>query len=150
MWRPSIIRPWRDRSRGEDALCVERLLPTGPGSGMCMSKWSQAWTLRTWPPPFVPIRCFSATRRWSLPVNSVAALEQGRRGVDLERRERARPARHQRLFIEARFDEAMMTAMNHGGGCAGIAELSPGAHALLDVPLSALWGPGVGRNGPGL
>lgn len=74
------------------------------------------------------------------PVDSVAALEQEGRGIVLERRSGPASKGHQRLFIEARFDEAMMTARIMVAAARALPRLSPGAHALLDVPLSALWG----------
>ena len=90
---------------------------------MCMSKWSQAWTLRTWPPPFVPIRCFSATRRWSLPVDSVAALEQEGRGIVLERRSGPAGGGASAAVHRSASDEAMMTARIMAWRLRGIAEV---------------------------
>ncbi len=74
------------------------------------------------------------------PVDSVAALEQESRGVVLERRSGPGSAGHQRLLFEARFDDAMMTARIMVAAARALPSLSPGAHALLDLPLGALWG----------
>lgn len=74
------------------------------------------------------------------PVDSVAALEQEGRGVVLERRSGPGSKGHQRLLFEARFDEAIMTARLMVAAARALPGLSSGAHALLDLPLSALWG----------
>lgn len=74
------------------------------------------------------------------PVDSVAALEQEGRGVVLERRSGPGSKGHQRLLFEARFDDAMMTARLMVAAARALPGLSPGAHALVDVPLGALWG----------
>ena len=74
------------------------------------------------------------------PVESIAALEQEGRGVVLERRSGLGSQGHQRLLFEARFDDAMMTARTMVAAARALPGLSPGAHALLDLPLSALWG----------
>jgi len=74
------------------------------------------------------------------PVDSVAALEQEGRGVVLERRSGPGSKGHQRLLFEARFDDAMMTARLMVAAARALPSLSPGAHALLDLPMSALWG----------
>lgn len=74
------------------------------------------------------------------PVDSVAALEQEGRGVVLERRSGPGSKGHQRLLFEARFDDAMMTARLMVAAARALPSLSPGAHALVDVPLGALWG----------
>ena len=74
------------------------------------------------------------------PVDSVAALEQEGRGVALERRSAPGRAGHQRFLFEARFDEAILTAHMMLAAARALPGLSPGAHSLLDLPLSALWG----------
>ncbi len=74
------------------------------------------------------------------PVDSVAAFEQEGRGVVLERRSGPGSKAHQRLLFEARCDDAMMTARLMVAAARALPGLSPGAHALLDLPLSALWG----------
>ncbi len=74
------------------------------------------------------------------PVDSVAALEQEGRGVVLERRSGPGSRGHQRLLFEARFDDVLMTARIMVAAARALPSLSPGAHALLDLPLGTLWG----------
>lgn len=75
-----------------------------------------------------------------LPVESVAALEQEGRGVALERRSAPGSAGHQRFLLEARFDESLLTAQMMLAASRALPRLGPGAHSLLDLPVSALWG----------
>lgn len=75
-----------------------------------------------------------------LPVESVAALEQEGRGVALERRSAPGSAGHQRFLLEARFDESLLTAQMMLAAARALPRLDSGAHSLLDLPLSALWG----------
>jgi len=74
------------------------------------------------------------------PVESIAALEQEGRGVLLERR--GAPARlgHQQFLLEARFDESLLTAHMMLSAARALPQLKPGAHSLLDLRLTALWG----------
>jgi len=74
------------------------------------------------------------------PVESVAALEREGRGVALERRGAPGPLGHQQFLLEARFDESIVTAHMMLSAARALPVLKPGAHALLDVPLTALWG----------
>jgi diaminopimelate dehydrogenase len=74
------------------------------------------------------------------PVESVAALEQEGRGIVLERRGAPGRAGPQRLLLEARFDESVLTARMMLAAARALPGLSPGAHSLLDLPVHALWG----------
>ncbi|MEK6804927.1 MAG: NAD(P)-binding domain-containing protein [Nitrospirota bacterium] len=74
------------------------------------------------------------------PVNSMAALEQEGRGIVLERRSAPGRSGYQRFLLEARFDESLLTAHMMLAAARALPGLSPGAHSLLDLPLSALWG----------
>lgn len=74
------------------------------------------------------------------PVESVAALEQEGRGIVLERRSAPGRSGYQRFLLEARFDESLLTAHMMLTAVRALPGLSPGAHSLLDLPLSALWG----------
>ncbi|ULA67019.1 MAG: Meso-diaminopimelate D-dehydrogenase [Nitrospira sp.] len=74
------------------------------------------------------------------PVESVAALEQEGRGIVLERRSAPGRSGSQRFLLEARFDEAVLTAQMMVAAARALPRLSPGAHSLLDLPMSALWG----------
>jgi hypothetical protein len=47
---------------------------------------------------------------------------------------------HQHLLMEARFDVGALTAQVMLASARALALLRPGAHSLLDVPLSFLWG----------
>ncbi len=74
------------------------------------------------------------------PVDSVEALEQDGCGVALERQSAPGRAGHQRFLFEARFDETILTARMMLAAVRALSALGPGAHSLLDLPLSALWG----------
>ena len=74
------------------------------------------------------------------PVDSIAALEQEGRGIVLERRSAPGRSEHQRFLFEARFDESILTAHMMVAAARALPGLSPGAHSLLDLPVSALWG----------
>jgi len=73
------------------------------------------------------------------PVESVAALEQGR-GLVLERRSAPGSVAHQRLLFEARFDEVWTTAWMMLAAARALPGLRPGAYTLLDLPVRDLWG----------
>jgi diaminopimelate dehydrogenase len=74
------------------------------------------------------------------PVESIAALEQEARGVLLERRGTQGRLGHQQFLLEARFDESLLTAQMMLAATRALPQLKPGAHSLLDLRLSALWG----------
>ena len=74
------------------------------------------------------------------PVENIAALEQEGRGVLLERRGAPGRLGHQQLLLEARFDESVLTAHMMLAAARSLPQLKPGAHSLLDLPLSSLWG----------
>jgi diaminopimelate dehydrogenase len=74
------------------------------------------------------------------PVESIAALEQEGRGVLLERRGAPGRLGHQQFLLEARFDESLLTAHMMLTAARALPQLKPGAHSLLDLRLSALWG----------
>jgi diaminopimelate dehydrogenase len=74
------------------------------------------------------------------PVENVAALEQEGRGIVLERRSAPGSSGSQRFLLEARFDESLLTAQTMLAAARALPRLDPGAHSLLDLPLSALWG----------
>jgi diaminopimelate dehydrogenase len=74
------------------------------------------------------------------PVESIAALEQEARGVLLERRGTQGRLGHQQFLLEARFDESLLTAHMMLAAARALPQLKPGAHSLLDLRLSALWG----------
>jgi diaminopimelate dehydrogenase len=74
------------------------------------------------------------------PVASIAALEQEGRGVLLERRGAPGRLGHQQFLLEARFDESQLTGHMMLAAARALPQLTPGAHSLLDLRLSALWG----------
>ncbi|MBU6431924.1 MAG: diaminopimelate dehydrogenase [Nitrospirae bacterium] len=74
------------------------------------------------------------------PVESIAALEQEGRGVLLERRGAPGRLGHQQFLLEARFDESLLTAHMMLAAARALPQLKPGAHSLLDLQLSSLWG----------
>ncbi len=74
------------------------------------------------------------------PVESLAAIEQEGRGVVLERRGGATRTGHHQFLLEARYEETALTVQVMMAGARALPKLKPGAHTLLDVPLSALWG----------
>lgn len=78
------------------------------------------------------------------PVDSVAAMEREGRGIVLERRSQPAGQGHQQLLLEARFDEATMTARLMVAAALALPTLAPGAHTILDLPLRALWGEEAG------
>jgi diaminopimelate dehydrogenase len=73
-----------------------------------------------------------------LPVDSVAALEEEGHGVIVQRRGTAGRTGHQLLLLEARFDRWALAAQMMIAGTRAVASQPPGAHSLLDIPLSAL------------
>lgn len=73
------------------------------------------------------------------PVESLAELEEGR-GVVLNRRGMPGPFGHQHLLLEARFDDAVLTAQVMLAAARALPELEPGAYVLSEVPLNAMWG----------
>jgi diaminopimelate dehydrogenase len=75
-----------------------------------------------------------------LPVESVAALEDEGNGVVMERWGEAAGVGHQRLLLEARFDAVALTAQVMLAAARALPRLPPGAHTLLDVPASVLFG----------
>jgi len=79
------------------------------------------------------------------PVESIAALEQEGRGVLLERRGSPGRLGHQQFLLEARFDESLLTAHMMLTAARALPQLNPGAHSLLDLRLSALWGDQQGK-----
>ena len=79
------------------------------------------------------------------PVESIAALEQEGRGVLLERRGAPGRLGHQQFLLEARFDESLLTAHMMLAAARALPQLKPGAHSLLDLRLSALWGDQYGK-----
>jgi diaminopimelate dehydrogenase len=79
------------------------------------------------------------------PVESIAALEQEGRGVLLERRGAPGRLGHQQFLLEARFDESLLTAHMMLAAARALPQLKPGAHSLLDLRLSALWGDQHGK-----
>jgi diaminopimelate dehydrogenase len=74
------------------------------------------------------------------PVESVAVLEQEGRGIVLERRSAPGRSGYQRFLPEARLDESLLTAQMMLAAARALPGLSSGAHLLLELPLSSLWG----------
>ena len=74
------------------------------------------------------------------PVESIAELEQEGRGVVLDRRGPPGRFGHHHLLLEARFDEAVLTAQVMLAAARALPSLEPGASMLWDLPLRALWG----------
>lgn len=74
------------------------------------------------------------------PVDSLAELEEEGRGVVLDRRGPAGRFGHQRVLLEARCDDSVLTAQVMLAAARALPQLKPGAYVLPEVPLSALWG----------
>ncbi|MBI3355700.1 MAG: diaminopimelate dehydrogenase [Nitrospirae bacterium] len=74
------------------------------------------------------------------PVENLAELEQEGRGVVLDRRGSPGRFGHQHLLLEARFDETVLTARIMLAAARALLQLEPGAYALTEIPLSAMWG----------
>lgn len=74
------------------------------------------------------------------PVESLAALEQEGRGVVLDRRGPPGRLGHHHFLLEARFDESVLTAQVMLAAARSLPQLDPGAYALTEIPLSAMWG----------
>ncbi|MBH0206719.1 MAG: Gfo/Idh/MocA family oxidoreductase [Nitrospira sp.] len=74
------------------------------------------------------------------PVESLASLEEAGRGVVLDRRGPPGRLSHHHFLIEARFDESVLTAQVMLAAARSLPQLEPGAYALTDIPLSAMWG----------
>ena len=79
------------------------------------------------------------------PVESVALLEDAGRGVVMERRGESGRTGHQFLMLEARFDITALTSEIMVAAARALPRLRPGAHSLLDVPPSTLFGAAIGR-----
>lgn len=74
------------------------------------------------------------------PVESLSALEQEGRGVVLDRRGASSQLGHQHFVLEARGDDAVLTAQVMLAAARALPDLEPGAYSLSDIPLSAFWG----------
>ena len=74
------------------------------------------------------------------PLESLALLEQGGRGVVLDRRGSLQRLGRQHFLLKGRFDEAVVTAEVMLAAARALPDLDPGAYSLADIPLSALWG----------
>lgn len=74
-------------------------------------------------------------------VDDVAALDEARRGVTLERQAAADEPGHAAFLLEARYDEAGLAARMMLAAALALPALRPGAYSLLDLPPGALWGP---------
>jgi diaminopimelate dehydrogenase len=79
------------------------------------------------------------------PVESLATLEQGERGVVLDRRGPSGRLGHHHFLLEARIDESVLTAQVMLAAARALSGLDPGAYTLSDIPLDALWGEQAGR-----
>jgi diaminopimelate dehydrogenase len=75
-----------------------------------------------------------------LPVESAAALAEEGHGIVLERWGEAAGVGHQRLLFEARFDRAALAAEVMLAAVRALPGLAPGAHTLLDLAASPLFG----------
>ena len=74
------------------------------------------------------------------PVENLAELEQEGRGVVLDRRGPPGRLGHHHLLLEARFDEAILTARVMVAAARAIPQLAPGSYFLTEIPLSEMWG----------
>lgn len=74
------------------------------------------------------------------PVPSIDTLEETNRGVVVERHGKPGETGHASFLLEARFDEIGLAARMMLAAAQSLAMLHAGAHSLLDLPLSALWG----------
>ena len=74
------------------------------------------------------------------PVENLSSLEGEGRGVVLDRRGPPGRLGHHHFLIEARFDESVLTAQVMLAAARSLPQLEPGAYALTDIPLSAMWG----------
>jgi diaminopimelate dehydrogenase len=74
------------------------------------------------------------------PVESLAELEQEGRGVVLDRRGPPGRFGHHHLLLEARLDDAVLTAQVMVAAARALPQLNPGAYVLTEIPLSAMWG----------
>lgn len=79
------------------------------------------------------------------PVESVAFLEDAGCGVVMERRGESGRTGHQFLMLEARFDITALTSEIMVAAARALPRLRPGAHSLLDMPPSTLFGAAIGR-----
>ncbi len=74
------------------------------------------------------------------PVDSLEELEQEGCGVVLDRRGPPGRLSHHHFLLEARFDESVLTAQVMLAAARSLPQLDPGAYALTEIPLSAMWG----------
>jgi diaminopimelate dehydrogenase len=74
------------------------------------------------------------------PVENLSSLEGEGRGVVLDRRGPPGRLGHHHFLIEARFDESVLTAQVMLAAARSLPQLEPGAYALTDIPISAMWG----------
>jgi diaminopimelate dehydrogenase len=75
-----------------------------------------------------------------VPVESLAALEEEGEGVLLERWGASGATAHQRLLVEARCHPHALAAQVMLAAARALPTLAPGAHTLLDVPATQLFG----------
>lgn len=73
-------------------------------------------------------------------VENLAGLEEEGRGIVLERRGPPGRLSHQHMLLEARLDEAILTAQVMLAAARTLPQLEAGAFSLIDLPLSLLWG----------
>lgn len=81
------------------------------------------------------------------PVESLAELEEEGRGVVLDRRGPSGRLGHHHFLLEARFDESVLTAQVMLAAARSLLQLDPGAYAITEIPLSAMWGEKAGQAG---
>lgn len=73
------------------------------------------------------------------PVQSLAELEEEGRGVVLDRRGPAGRVGHQRLLLEARGEDTVLTAQVMLAAARALPQLEPGAYVLTEIPPGAMW-----------
>ncbi len=130
----------RDVSGVKDALCAERRTADGRlqrylyvevDKGFHPEKLRQALQAD-------PLYLGEETQIFE--VENIAALEEEGKGIVLERRGSKGRLGHHHFLLEARIDESVITAQVMIAAARALPTLKPGAYALADVPLRALWG----------
>lgn len=142
--RPSASLHHTVAARGvpgvRDALCTELPTPEGKLQRYVYVELEEAADLERASAALRADPLFLDEETLVFPVESVAELEDEGHGIVLERWGEAAGTAHQRLLLEARFDPVALTAEVMLAAVRALPGLPPGAHTLLDVPASQLFG----------
>lgn len=129
----------------KDALCAELPAPSGNIQRYVYVELENGADIEQVSQAIQSDPLFLGEESFIFEVESVAFLEEAGRGLVMERRGESGRTGHQSLMLEARFDVTALTSEIMIAAARALPRLRPGAHSLLDVPLSSLFGSAAGR-----